>query len=215
MIGLSRGWRVRCWSIRRWSGSFPGVAAAEPTGSPERPRAGSVWVLVVDSGAAAVRWCSSRSMRSSRVSSASSNSSAEWSWDSSCSRLFSRGYSAEVGGGCVVRVGLLDRADVGALRGDLEQQVTEQEAGERPVRADTAGVGESAPVQGVQERFHPPQAPQRRPHPGRGGWAGRDQREHLGVGQRDPPYPVREALQVVLPLRRPPGAPPGRRRGRR
>jgi hypothetical protein len=49
-------------------------------------------------------------------------------------------------------------------------------------------------VQGFQERFHPPQAPQRRPDPGRGRWPGRHEREHLGVGEGDPPYPVGEAL---------------------
>ncbi len=180
---------------RRWSGSSRKLPC-RTQGFAEQSQ---VWLVRFHRLFVLVRWCSSRSMRSSRVSRASSNSSAEWSWDSSVSRLFSRGYwlRSVVGlsSGSACSIG----ADVGALPGHLQQQVAEQETGERPVRPDAAGVGEAAVVQGVQERFHPPQAAQRWPHPRRGGWPGRDEREHLRVREGDPPDPVGEALQVVLP----------------
>src|SRR4029079_15349631 len=58
----------------------------------------------------------------------------------------------EVGAGFAVRISLLDRAEVGALSGHLEQQMAEQEAREGSIGPDTAGVGEPAFVQGGRER---------------------------------------------------------------
>src|SRR4051794_28784106 len=77
--------------------------------------------------------------------------------------------------------------------------MAQKEAGEPAVCRDRSVVTESVTGQTVQERLHPAQAAQRRPQPGCL-WRPRgDERKCPRVGQRDAPYPVSEALEVVLP----------------
>src|SRR4051794_40736521 len=83
---------------------------------------------------------------------------------------------------------------------DLEQEMTEQKAGERLVSVARLVAAESARGEAAQERIDPAEAAKRRTYPGRGRRAGADQREHLRVGQGDFPQAVREPTEVVLPV---------------
>ena len=138
-------------------------------------------------------------MRSSRLSSASSNSAAAWS-SPSASQAFDRGVVQRP---FVARLRVVDdvqRADVGAVRGDLEEQVAEQEAGEGPVRRDGRPVGEalgdSSPSRNLSTvsmlrsggRSHGASV-------GREATSGKT----LRVRERHPTYAVGEPLQEVLP----------------
>src|SRR3712207_1725282 len=94
---------------------------------------------------------------------------------------------------------VVQRADRHAALGDLEQQVAEQEAGVGPVGGDRGPVAEAVGGQRVEEGLQPAEAAQRRSHPRRGRRPRGDEREDGRVGDGDPPDPVREPLQVVLP----------------
>src|SRR5215203_5407826 len=76
--------------------------------------------------------------------------------------------------------------------GRLEQQVPEQEAGERPVGADDLLIGEPEAAQRGEEVVDELQAPQRWSQPRRGGVSGGDERERGGVLDGDPTHRVRE-----------------------
>src|ERR1700712_711962 len=93
----------------------------------------------------------------------------------------------------------VQRTHVGAVRRDLQEEVSEQEARERAVRADRAVVVEPLLLEAAEERLHPVEAAQGRPQPGRLGGTRSNQWEGLGVAQGDAAHAVRQAHEEVLP----------------
>ena len=138
-------------------------------------------------------------IRSRSSSSASSNSATAWSSPSPARSRVTVGKSCSRSVVLLAVVEDVERADVGAHRRDLQQQVAQQEAGERAVARHGGLVAETVVAETGEEGLDPVQAAQRRSQPGCLGRAGGDQGERLGVRQRDATHAVGQALQEVLP----------------
>src|SRR3954453_22336011 len=83
----------------------------------------------------------------------------------------------------------------------LQQQVTEQEGGERAVGRHARCVREPVACQSLEERLHPAQAAERGPQPRRRGRARCHQRKPPGMGLGEPAYAGSQRLEIVLPAR--------------